>query len=179
MALLPWLLHLGIGPTDAGGALWAALLMTTLPAGTPAPVGGSGRLAEALTGLVSAYGGEIRTGVDVDAVVTAGGRATGVQTADGEQLTAIQAVIASTTPPSDNVTTVSVILVPNGVTLAQAIVQPFVVGIVEALLLERPFQVPVDFGPEEKARKSLPHALGRSGPEERSTLVPGPLKDVR
>jgi phytoene dehydrogenase-like protein/dienelactone hydrolase len=98
MALLPWLLHLGIGPTDAGGALWAALLMTTLPAGTPAPVGGSGRLVEALTGLVSACGGEIRTGVDVDAVVTAGGRATGVRTTKGEQLTATQAVIASTTP---------------------------------------------------------------------------------
>jgi phytoene dehydrogenase-like protein len=98
MAVLPWLLHLGLSPTDAGGALWTALLMTTLPAGNPAPVGGSGRLAEALTGLVTAYGAQIQTGVDVDSVVTAGGRATGVRTADGEQLTATEAVIASTTP---------------------------------------------------------------------------------
>jgi phytoene dehydrogenase-like protein len=36
--------------------------------------------------------------VDVDAVVTADGRATGVRTTKGEQLTATQAVIASTTP---------------------------------------------------------------------------------
>jgi phytoene dehydrogenase-like protein len=52
MAWLPWLLHVGLGPRDAGGALWSVLLMATLLAGNPAPVGGSGRLAEALTGLV-------------------------------------------------------------------------------------------------------------------------------
>ena len=98
MAWLPWLLHVGLGPQDAGGALWSVLLMATLLAGNPAPVGGSGRLAEALTGLVTAHGGQIRTGVEVDAVVTADGRATAVRTTDGEHLTATQAVIASTTP---------------------------------------------------------------------------------
>ena len=98
MAWLPWLLHVGLGPRDAGGALWSVLLMATLLAGNPAPVGGSGRLAEALTGLVTAHGAEIRTSVEVDAIVTTGGRATGVRTTDGEQLTATQAVIASTTP---------------------------------------------------------------------------------
>ena len=98
MALLPWLLHIGLGPRDAGGALWSVLLMATLTAGNPAPVGGSGRLAEALTGLVTAHGGEIRTGMDVDAVLTTGGRATSVRTADGQHVTATQAVIASTTP---------------------------------------------------------------------------------
>ena len=98
MAWLPWLLHVGLGPHDAGGALWSLLLMSTLLAGNPAPVGGSGRLAEALTGLVTAHGAEIRTGVEVDAIVTTGRRATGVRTTDGEQLTATQAVIASTTP---------------------------------------------------------------------------------
>jgi phytoene dehydrogenase-like protein len=56
MTWLPWLLHLGLGPQDAGGALWSMLLMVTLPAGNPAPVGGSGRLAEALTKLVTAHG---------------------------------------------------------------------------------------------------------------------------
>jgi phytoene dehydrogenase-like protein len=98
MAWLPWLLHVGLGPHDAGGALWSVLLMATLVAGNPAPVGGSGRLAEALTALVSAHGAEIRTGVDVDTVLTDGGRATGVETTDGERFTATQAVIASTTP---------------------------------------------------------------------------------
>src|SRR5262249_45662758 len=98
MAWLPWLLHIGLGPRDAGGALWAVLLMATLVAGNPAPVGGSGRLAEALTELVTAQGGEIRTPVDVDVVLTTGGRATGVRTDDGQHLTATQAVVASTTP---------------------------------------------------------------------------------
>jgi phytoene dehydrogenase-like protein len=98
MALLPWLLHIGLGPRDAGGALWSVLLMATLAGGNPAPVGGSGRLAEALTGLVTAHGGEIRTGVDVEAVLTTGGRATGVRTANGQHLTATEAVIASTAP---------------------------------------------------------------------------------
>jgi phytoene dehydrogenase-like protein len=98
MALLPWLLHIGVGPDDAGGALWSVIVMATLQGGNPAPVGGSGRLADALTGLLAAYGGQIRTGVDVDAVLTTDGRATGVRTADGERLTATTAVIASTTP---------------------------------------------------------------------------------
>jgi phytoene dehydrogenase-like protein len=98
MAVLPWLLHLGIGPEDAGGALWSVVAMAALGAGNPAPVGGSGRLADALSQLARSYGAQIRTGVDVDTIVTADGRAVGVRTADGEELTASGAVVASTTP---------------------------------------------------------------------------------
>ena len=54
--------------------------------------------------------------------------------------------------------------------LTQAVVQPLVIGVIEALLLQRPFQVPVDLGHEEKVRKLLPHALGRLGPEEGTRL---------
>jgi phytoene dehydrogenase-like protein len=97
-ALMPWLLHVGLGPQEAGGALWAGLLPLFATMGNPAPVGGSGRLAEALTALVTANGGEIRTGVLVDEILTRDGRAGGVRTADGEQITARTAVIASTTP---------------------------------------------------------------------------------
>jgi phytoene dehydrogenase-like protein len=98
MVVLPWLLHIGIGPDDAGGALWVALLLAILPMGNPAPLGGSGRLADALHGLLVSHGAEIRTGVEVDAILTAGGRATGVRTAGGEVLTATAGVVASTTP---------------------------------------------------------------------------------
>jgi phytoene dehydrogenase-like protein len=98
MAWLPWLLHLGLGPGDTGGALWLVILMATLVGGNPTPVGGSGQLAEALSKLVRAHGGQIRTGVEVDTVVTTAGRASGVRTTAGEHLTARQAVIASTTP---------------------------------------------------------------------------------
>jgi phytoene dehydrogenase-like protein len=97
-ALLPWLLHLGIGPQDAGGALWAGLVPALLAGGNPTPVGGSGRLAEALSALVAGRGGEIRTGVDVDTVLVEDGQAAGVRTADGEELQASVAVVASTTP---------------------------------------------------------------------------------
>src|SRR4029077_2284919 len=68
MAWLPWLLQVGLGPHDAGGALWSAALIAAPLAGSPARVGGSGRLAEALTGLVTTHGAEIRTGVEVDAI---------------------------------------------------------------------------------------------------------------
>src|SRR5882757_827976 len=97
-ALLPWLLHLGIGPEEAGGALWAGLLPALLLGGNPAPIGGSGRLAEALSALVTGHGGEIRTDVEVNAVLVEDGRAVGVRTEDGEQLRAGVAVVASTTP---------------------------------------------------------------------------------
>jgi phytoene dehydrogenase-like protein len=98
MSVLPWLLHIGIAPDDAGGALWVALLLATLPLGNPAPIGGSGRLADALTELLSSWGADIRTDVKVESILTAGGRATGVRTTTGEVLTATRAVVASTTP---------------------------------------------------------------------------------
>ncbi|MCE7003433.1 NAD(P)/FAD-dependent oxidoreductase [Kibdelosporangium philippinense] len=97
MALLPWLLHMSISPYDAGGALWAAFLAAVLPQGNPQPVGGSGKLASALTALVREHGGVIRTGVSVDAVLTKDGRAVGVRTLDGEVVTG-SVVAASTTP---------------------------------------------------------------------------------
>ena len=57
--------------------------------------------------------------------------------------------------------------------LAQAVVEPLVIGVVEALLLHGPFQVPVDLGHEGETR----HALGCSRPEKRRTLAPGPFED--
>jgi phytoene dehydrogenase-like protein len=39
-ALLPWPLHVGVGPHDAGGALWTAVFVAMLTAGMPAPAGG-------------------------------------------------------------------------------------------------------------------------------------------
>ena len=59
----------------------------------------------------------------------------------------------------------------------EAIVEPLVVGVVEALLLQRPFQVPVDLGHEEEAGNTFPDPLGRRRPEERRSLAPGSLED--
>lgn len=94
----PWPLHLGTGPEDPAGALWTAFALAALVAGNPTPVGGSGRLAEALTGLVTERGGDVHTGVDVDVIVTRDGRAAGVRTSAGQTVEAAEAVIVSTTP---------------------------------------------------------------------------------
>jgi len=64
-------------------------------------------------------------------------------------------------------------------TLTEAVVEPLVVGVVKSLLLERPFQVPVDFGHKAEAWDPLPHALGRLGPEGLGPTPPCPFKDVR
>src|SRR5262249_41251732 len=54
-----------------------------------------------------------------------------------------------------------------GVTLAESVVEPLVVGVIKALLLQRPFQVPVNFGHEAKVGYSVADAPGRPRPEER------------
>src|SRR5688572_24592642 len=50
-------------------------------------------------------------------------------------------------------------------TFAQPIVKPFVVGVIETLLLHCPFQVPVDLGHELKVRVPASHGVGGPGPE--------------
>lgn len=94
----PWALHLGTGPQDPAGALWTVLVLSSLAAGNPAPVGGSGRLATALASLVTERGGDIHCGVDVDEIVVRAGRAAGVRTTDGSTVEAREAVIVSATP---------------------------------------------------------------------------------
>jgi len=94
----PWTLHFGVGPQDPAGALWTLLALGALGSGLPMPVGGSGRLADALTRLVTERGGELRCGMDVDEILLADGRAAGVRIAGGATVAASQAVIASVTP---------------------------------------------------------------------------------
>ncbi|MFC4036447.1 phytoene desaturase family protein [Streptomyces polygonati] len=94
----PWPLHLGAGPEDPAGALWTVLVLATLAAGNPAPVGGSGRLADALVALVAERGGAVFCGADVEEIVVRDGRAAGVRTADGRTVTADEAVVVSAGP---------------------------------------------------------------------------------
>ena len=66
--------------------------------GMPVPVGGGVRLVDALAGIVVDAGGEVRLGADVERVLVANGRASGVRLADGEVVAATGAVIANVTP---------------------------------------------------------------------------------
>jgi phytoene dehydrogenase-like protein len=66
--------------------------------GMPVPLGGGRVLVDGLAGIVRDAGGEVRAGADVERVLVAGGRATGVRLAGGEVIAAGRAVVASVTP---------------------------------------------------------------------------------
>ena len=62
------------------------------------PVGGSGRLSEALVRCIEHHGGEVRCDAEVKRVITSAGRAVGVELTDGETFMAKDAVIGALHP---------------------------------------------------------------------------------
>ncbi|MGH8313859.1 MAG: phytoene desaturase family protein [Steroidobacterales bacterium] len=66
--------------------------------GIGVPIGGSGRLTDALIACIRNFGGEVLANVDVARVRTANGRATAVVTTDGSEYTARDAVIGAIHP---------------------------------------------------------------------------------
>src|SRR5262249_28676097 len=56
--------------------------------------------------------------------------------------------------------------------IAQPVVQPLVIGVVEALLLHRPFQIPVDLGHEQEFRMLLPNRGDCPWPERLGPVAP-------
>ena len=103
--LAPWALHNGLGPDDAGSGFITTVIAAAIAmGGMPVPVGGGRSLVDALTAVIHEHGGEVRTGVNVVGISTSHNgsrrRATGVRTANGEELKAREAVLASVTPPA-------------------------------------------------------------------------------
>ena len=97
--LAPWVLHTGLGPDQATSGFMTQVIGAALQlGGMPVPVGGGVRLVEALAGIVTDAGGEVRLEADVERIVVANGRATGVRLADGEVVGATRAVVANVTP---------------------------------------------------------------------------------
>ncbi|HMG97276.1 MAG TPA: NAD(P)/FAD-dependent oxidoreductase, partial [Gaiellales bacterium] len=97
--LAPWVLHTGLGPEGAVSGFMTRVIACAIQlGGMPVPRGGGVRLVEALAAIVREGGGELRTGADVERVLVAGGRATGVRLAGGETISATRAVVASVTP---------------------------------------------------------------------------------
>ena len=66
--------------------------------GIGVPIGGSGRLTDALIACIREHGGEVLADVDVARVTTRNGRATGVVTASGQEYEAREAVIGAIHP---------------------------------------------------------------------------------
>jgi phytoene dehydrogenase-like protein len=94
----PWVLHAGLTPeAPYSGQIGKVIAFALEAAGAPVMKGGAGRAAMAFKALIEAHGGEIRTGCDVDEIIVKNGRAIGVRTAKGEEITA-KHVLASVTP---------------------------------------------------------------------------------
>ncbi|NVB84999.1 MAG: NAD(P)/FAD-dependent oxidoreductase, partial [Kofleriaceae bacterium] len=96
--LAHFMLHLGRGPDDPGGALWVPLVLSISNGGFPTPVGGSGELVSALAKLVVSRGGKIITSTEVVHIDVVDGVARSIVTADGQRAEARRALIASVTP---------------------------------------------------------------------------------
>ncbi len=97
--LAPWVLHTGLGPDQATSGFMTQVIGAALQlGGMPVPEGGGARLVDALAGIVTDAGGEVRLESDVRRVLVANGRATGVRLSDGEVIAATRAVVANVTP---------------------------------------------------------------------------------
>jgi phytoene dehydrogenase-like protein len=95
----PWVLHTGLGPDAASSGFMAQVIGVAIElGGMPVPRGGGVKLVEALAGIVVDAGGVCETSRRVERVLVSGGRATGVRTADGEEIGASRAVLANVTP---------------------------------------------------------------------------------
>ncbi|HEU4946782.1 MAG TPA: NAD(P)/FAD-dependent oxidoreductase [Kribbella sp.] len=93
--------HADIGPEGAGSGLMGWLLvMLAQQVGYPVPRGGAGRLSQALADRFTARGGSIACDARVSRVLLRDGRATGVQTVDGDRYEARRAVLADVSAPA-------------------------------------------------------------------------------
>jgi phytoene dehydrogenase-like protein len=86
-------------PDEAGTAMGLFLFPALMHKfGSPKPIGGSGKLSEVLVACVEHFGGQVVCNREVRKVLTSGGRAVGLETSDGEQYMARDAVIAAIHP---------------------------------------------------------------------------------
>jgi phytoene dehydrogenase-like protein len=87
--LAPWVLHTGLGPDAATSGFMTRVIAAAIElGGMPVPRGGGARLVDALAALIRDHGGELRTEADVDSVLVDNGRARGVRTSEGAEITA-------------------------------------------------------------------------------------------
>jgi hypothetical protein len=66
----------------------------------------------------------------------------------------------------------------RGMTLPQPVVKPLIVAVSKALLLQGPFEIPIDFRHEGKVRVLRMHARDRLWPEWFRRHSPGALKNL-
>jgi phytoene dehydrogenase-like protein len=93
-------LHTGLGPESAYSAAMVKVIAFAIEAaGCPVAVGGAKSLLTAFERLIVDQGGAVRANANVVRIVPGpGSRASGVELASGETITAAKAVISSTGP---------------------------------------------------------------------------------
>jgi phytoene dehydrogenase-like protein len=96
--LASWGYHLDFAPDIPGGAVFAFVAAQSgYVGGMPIVEGGAGNIINALRTMIEKAGGRIVTGTDVTRIVVRNGRAVGVRSSSGEEITARRAVIANVT----------------------------------------------------------------------------------
>jgi phytoene dehydrogenase-like protein len=94
-------LHADLTPDSAGGGLFGWVLCGLgQQYGFPVPEGGAGQLTAALVERLRSHGGQLECGVRIERVLIREGRAVGVRTSDGNEISAGRAVLASTGAPA-------------------------------------------------------------------------------
>ncbi|MFF2852260.1 phytoene desaturase family protein [Streptomyces sp. NPDC058001] len=93
-------LHADLAPEAAGsGGFGWMMSMLGQTVGFPVPVGGASEITAALVHRLERHGGTLRCGQGVSEVIVRGGRAVGVRTTGGEEMTARRAVLADVSAP--------------------------------------------------------------------------------
>lgn len=94
-----WGMHTDFGPDVAMGAVFPLLeAFADMENGMAVVRGGASKMIDALTGVLRAHGGELRTDAEVARVLVKRGRAAGVELVDGERIAARRAVIGNVSP---------------------------------------------------------------------------------
>ena len=94
----PWVLHTGLTPESTySGQMGKVIAFALEAAGAPVVKGGAGAAARAFVSYIEEKGGTVRTGADVERILTTKGRVTGVRLTTGEEI-ASQSVLASVAP---------------------------------------------------------------------------------
>ena len=93
----PWGLHSGLGPDHATGGMMIPVFAAAMHQfGLPVVTGGVGEFLTAFERLLRDSGVEIRTGEEVEEILVAGGKTTGVRTSSG--VIPADTVLASVSP---------------------------------------------------------------------------------
>ncbi len=94
-----WAMHVGAAPDEAGSGFAAWLFSMVIQRyGNNVVKGGMGNLTGALASVLAAHGGEVRTGSEVVRIAVEGGRAVGIELADGDHVDGFGLIAASSHP---------------------------------------------------------------------------------